>query len=334
MKPTKGVLGEVMHVTRVMVVVSGMLLFGCRDEKPAPPSPAPVESSAPVLVPGPGTGRSDLEKRLRAMRKTKGDYAPASGERATAFERWLDHLALSVADRQLPQLAPPNGFAGELTEAGQVWLLGEVRGTNTGAGAVALRVAARNEVIVQAPHTFFDEGTLPLAVTVFDELGARALMINTVHRAGSAGDKGARLARVRAGDAPADLAHLADSLYQRAHLTLTQRWKDAKVIQLHGFRDEQVPGVSIIVSASRTQWDPAPVARALSDVFGAGSARTYPQEVKKLGGTTNVQARSDVRVGREFLHLEISTSLRKRLERQPSLRREFALALSKALLLR
>ena len=103
------------------------------------------------------------------------------------------------------------------------------------------------------------------------------------------------------------------------------------MIQLHGFRDEKVPTAKIIVSAAGTSAPTAPIARALNEAFGVGTARLYPEEVSELGGTQNVQARANVDESRAFLHLEIAASLRQQMLRQKSLQERFARALALAL---
>ncbi len=309
-------------------------MLSCREEEERPkPTPAPTPTVEAPSSAQPKQESKALSSELNALRRAKGDFVLPTEEQASAYEGWLSHLSYSIDKRRLPVKSAPDGFRGTFVDGGRVWLLAEKSKDKRGAGALALRVDEPKDVVVQAPHTFFDQGTLPLALTVFDELEARALMINTIHRAGPIGSSEERAARVRAGKTEEDLAHQERSYFQLAHRTLVKRWKDTTFVQLHGFRDEQVPGVSVIVSAAGTKLDPLPVAKALNDVLGAGAARVYPEEVKKLGGTTNVQAQHNKSKERGFLHLELSTELRKRMERQESLRRDFAKALARALLL-
>jgi hypothetical protein len=307
---------------------------GCKDEvveRSAPPSDPKVERRAAAP---PDDRSKELGDAFGQLRRTPGDFlVPAKAERV-GYVDWLGHLTASIDDSRLPQRAPPPGFDARFVAQGRLWLISEKPGVNRGAGALALRVAPRSKLILQAPHTFFDEGTLPLALTVFESLEAQALMINTVHRAGSKGGKQERAERVRTGEAPADLAHHLDTFYQDTHTALLESWAGAHVVQLHGFRDEQAPGVSIIVSAAGTAADPNPVARALNDTLGAGTARIYPDEVKKLGGMTNVQAKVSRAHKRAFLHIELSATLRTQLARQPSSRVEFAQALARGLMLK
>jgi hypothetical protein len=280
---------------------------------------------------------SELEQALTPLRRAPGTYQAPSEPQRAQWKDWFAHLLTSAVAETLPSRAAPEGFAGRFVDGGAIWLVAEQGATKTGAGAYAIRPRAKNDVVIQAPHTFFDQGTLPLALTLFQTLDARVLMINTLHRGGAANQDEVddeRIERARSGKEDADLAHTTDSYYQVAHSLFGAEWPRTRFIQLHGFRDEKVPGVSVIVSGAGTQFDPLPVARALNDVFGAGTARVYPDEVKKLGGTTNAQARACKEAGWSFLHLEIAASLRQRMERQASLREQFAQALAQAMLLR
>src|SRR5262249_23768205 len=162
----------------------------------------------------------------------------------------------------------------------------------------------RSPLVVEVPHSFFDEGTLPIGLTVFEELGARALLVNTVHRGGTGAEED-RIERARGGSSPSDVAHQTQSFFHRAHLELRRAWPALNVVQIHGFRDEKVPTAKIIVSAAGTSADTAPLARALNDAFGVGTARMYPEEVNDLGGTHNVQAQASRDESRPFLHIEI-----------------------------
>jgi hypothetical protein len=215
-------------------------------------------------------------------------------------------------------------------DTGRIWLLAEVAGKNRGAGAVALRVAADAPIIVEVPHSFFDEGTLPIGIAIFEELGARALLVNTVHRGGVGPDE-ERMERARSGTSESDVAHQPQSFFHQAHLELGRIWPKAHVVQLHGFRDEKVPTAKIVVSAAGTNAPTAPLARALNDAFGVGTARLYPEEVDQLGGTQNAQAQASRDESRAFVHIEIAASLRTQMVRQKSLQERFARALSKGL---
>jgi hypothetical protein len=305
--------------------------LGCDETETQPPAPPQRDApEAPAPAPPPSEARS-LDESLRLLQATPAAaHRPPTETESEGYRQWVGHLSTSLLQRTLPSEPPPAGFSGRVLEQGRVWLLSETDGENRGAGALALRVEARAPLIVQVPHSFFDRGTLVLGLSVFEEMGARALIVNTLHR-GGLGAEDERLARVRAGSSASDVAHQVDSFFHLAHLQLGRIWPDDHVVQLHGFRDEKVPTAKIIVSASGTAFDPAPLARALNDALGAGTARLYPEEVDSLGGMTNVQARANRNESRKFVHLEVAASLRTQLTRQKSLRERFARALAKGL---
>lgn len=301
--------------------------------EPSASSPSPEVPSGSKRSPNASAlphARS-LSQALKRLRNAPSlSFAPSTPVRATAYRQWLRHLGGALGDRRLPTAMPPNGFEGSLVANGSLWLLSEPLVDNRGAGALTLRVESNLPLIVEAPHTFFDSKTLPLAVTLFETTSAQALLINTLHR-GGVGSEPERLARIRTGSSPSDVAHNPTSFFHQAHLELLQIWPQAYVVQVHGFRNEKVPSAQIIVSAAGTRTKIAPVARALNDALGPGTAKMYPAEVKQLGGTKNAQAAASRRANGQFLHLELSASLRNRLARQASLRERFSRALAKGL---
>lgn len=282
-------------------------------------------------MPTPLSHETRLSQSLQELRQTPAaQYLPPSPGEGDAYRSWVGHVSTSALEGQLPSQPSPGGFVGRLLDRGRIWLLAEGAGKNRGAGAVALRVAADAPIIVEIPHSFFDEGTLPIGIAVFEELGARALIVNTVHRGGVGPDE-QRMERARSGTSESDVAHQAQSFFHQAHLELGRIWPKAHVVQLHGFRDEKVPTAKIVVSAAGTSAITAPLARALNDALGVGTARLYPEEVDQLGGTQNVQAQASRDESRAFLHIEIAASLRTQMVRQKSLQERFARALSKGL---
>lgn len=285
-------------------------------------------------MPTSGPQETRLAESLQELRHTPSPkyLAPTSAE-SDRYRAWVGHLSTSILESTLPHEPAPDGFAGRLLDAGRIWLLAEPSGRNRGAGAVALRVGAETSLVVEVPHSFFDEGTLPIGVAVFEELGALALLVNTVHR-GGVGAEEERAERARSGTSESDVAHQTQSFFHQAHLVLGRVWPRAHVVQLHGFRDEKVPTAKIVVSAAGTAAVIAPLAKALNDAFGPATARLYPEEVDQLGGTRNVQAEANRDEARDFVHLELAASFRNQLVRQKSLRERFAQALAKGLSVR
>lgn len=274
---------------------------------------------------------ADLLSALQQLRQgATAAYQTPTIDELNAFGDWFTALAHAAREQRLPASPAPDGFHGSLAGDGRSWLLAESEERKRGAGAFLLRPGRGEEVVVQAPHTFFDQGTLHLSIALYEELQARALMINTVHRSGS-GDREQRRQRALAANAESDLAHSDGSYYQHAHRALCQLLPKATTIQLHGYRDERAPDAQFIVSAANTQADPRPVARALNAEFDAPVARVYPDEVKLLGGTRNAQARASVAEGCGLIHLEIAGSVRGRLKKEADFRQRVARAIGRGL---
>lgn len=280
----------------------------------------------------------DLIQNLRRRKATYRD--PTSSERA-AYSDWLEQAArtLDASPRSgaevLRSLAGsvPAGFGLSRVDGagGELWLLHELTGAERGAGVVLLRSGPARPVIVEAPHTFFDGNTLEIAWSAFEALGARALLVNTVHRFGRSGAS-------RPDDAPsaADVAHNGQSFFAAAHEAVARglsphRNGGGLAVQIHGFRDEQAPGAEVIVSAAGTGARLDGVLASLRSALLPEQVRHYPTEVRVLGGTTNVQAVWSRSQGLPFVHLELSRTLRTRLAADELARRRFGEALGAAL---
>ncbi len=184
-----------------------------------------------------------------------------------------------------------------------------------------MRLGAASRVIVQTPHSFFDEETLPLGCELLERAGARALFVETAHRYKGAPDA------VDAEDPfPADVAHAPTSLFQAATQGVLRApdldgGARALVVQLHGFAARE-GGFAVVVSSGERRSGVAivdRVARALSPAV-PGAVVRFPDDVDELGATTNVQGALVREAGGAFVHLELSSSLRRELAASPALR--------------
>jgi hypothetical protein len=283
-----------------------------------------------------------------------------------AYREWVRAVARAAEAGGEPPAIAPDGFVFERVfpieksphgatggpgsarspgSAGEVWLRAEHPDRRRGAAAILLRSGKARPLLVEAPHTFYDIGTLPLAVAVFEVQRARALIINTVHRKTSiemASPPAGSAARPRpaAGDdddepqdaaIASDFAHAPRSSFLSAHEELLGVFSRALALQLHGFADRSAPGVQVIVSAAGTATDTTEAAAALAALVGRDGVRRYPEEIKTLGGTTNVAAKSSRAAGAPFLHLEIARTLRDDLSHDLQKRGRFALAVPREL---
>jgi hypothetical protein len=212
----------------------------------------------------------------------------------------------------------------DVPEVPNVVLVREVESRRRGGGAYVVRLGSKSRVVVEAPHTFFDEGTLPLACELFERAEAAALFIDTAHRYKAAEPN-------ERGEHPADVAHASDSLFQAATEGLLRARSAATIVQLHGFAPRE-SGASVVLSNGAPQPGDALVARAatlLVPALGPGVKR-FPDETADLGATKNVQGILARRVGAKFLHIEIEASVRKALLADAQLRARFLDALTQA----
>lgn len=301
--------------------------FGCTPTVcNAKHEPDVSETRQPLLpVSRPRTPASkmpaELVRTVNELRRASGvSYRPASSTEATVFANWVRvTLAKPAAETSAPE-----GFSARQYEAANLLLLAETR-NRRGANVTVLRSDFAANVFVEVPHSFFDAGTLPIGFQLFDELGARALLINTFHRGGNdSAEVRKRLAL--SGRSPFDAAHREDSYFHIAHRAAVQEAPDAWFVQLHGFSDESVPGVDAIVSPGPTQTDVAPLAQRFRAELPDFEFRVYPEEIRTLGGTTNVQGKLNREVSAPFVHLELSARLRERLQEDPRVMARFARA--------
>jgi hypothetical protein len=212
----------------------------------------------------------------------------------------------------------------EVREHGAV-LLRET-GNKRGGGAYLIRPGTQAKLFVQAPHTFYDEGTLPLGCELFSRSRAGALFINTSHRYKSA-------APLPGGHYPADVAHARDSLFQAATEGLLRARPKPTVVQVHGFGERENATGAIVLSAGlRTPGHPmvSRVALALSRVIDGGVLR-YPEDHNELGATTNVQGAIVRESGGQFLHIEMAAPLRRDLLGNPTVRANVMATLADAM---
>jgi hypothetical protein len=203
-----------------------------------------------------------------------------------------------------------------------VVLLREQLRDRRGAGAYVVRTGSTSTLVVQAPHTFYDEGTFPLACDMFQRTQARALFINTTHRYKSAADD-------RNGEHPADVAHAPDSIFLAMTEGLVTAIPTVDVIQLHGFQNRET-SARAVVSAGERRPGSALVARARTNLEAVVGPRVlaYPEDTNELGATTNVEGMTVRRSGGRFLHVEMDGELRRALVADISLRARALDALS------
>ncbi|MDH5673728.1 MAG: hypothetical protein OEZ06_16350 [Myxococcales bacterium] len=236
-------------------------------------------------------------------------------DEAQGYRDWtLRALEAASESRVSPRL--PSGFSRFDLPDSPIMVVSESGDSLRGAGALALREGAAAPVVVEAPHTFYDRGTLEIAVALFAALEARALLINTVHRYRGNGLASMGGPRGSASDPVADVAHTPRSFFAAAHEATARARPALLAVQVHGYRDQRVPGFDAVLSAAGSSLDPEHFAHCMEHYLTGARVGVYPRDLRDLGGTRNRQAQSSVQFGAPFLHVELSARLRARL-RQP-----------------
>ncbi len=245
--------------------------------------------------------------------------APTTVREREAIAWWVPRLLAGVTPDEPTVLGggPALAGAGLTLELWQVdghpfWVLRERPGSRRGAGAYLFRAApARGRVLIlQAPHAYYDIDTGPIAARLFFAGTGQALFTNTLHRFRPVPGPTKRVAR-----SPADVAHAPSHLFAAATAAAAGAGP-VTVVQLHGFADREVAAQVIVSAGDARASTPAArsVARELTGVLP--DVALYPDQIRVLGGTKNVQKRA-LGADDEFLHLEISRTARRTLLREP-----------------
>lgn len=170
--------------------------------------------------------------------------------------------------------------------------------------------------LLQAPHQRDDAHTGTLVRLLFQEQPVQAAMWNSLGR------------RAPASGGSADQAHQEDTYWQAMTRAFANRYPKGRVIQLHGFdtdkrKSDAAAQLDLILSAGHRA--PPAWVRSLGTCLNTRLAPLrlglYPDQVRELGATTNVQGRLLRDLGHSaFAHLEMSLPVRERLVADPDLR--------------
>lgn len=309
-----------------VALVLGMGFTACRCNPKADGETPPVNSSAPPTANE--TAALDVDTGCpTALAETR-----RGGTRPNSFIPPTD-ADMAKAKAALAKLLKGGDITADAKEFGfevvplDSWpdavLVRETGDRKRGGGAYVIRKNATSNLIVQAPHTFYDEGTFPLACEFFQRTKARALYINTTHRYKSAPEAN--------GQHPADVAHSPTTIFQAATEGAIDALGKPSIVQLHGFADRKLGGRAVVSTGEKKQGGPyvAKVAGALEAVVGPKVLK-YPDDTNELGATTNVQGSIVRRAGGAFLHIEMADTLRRDLIRDASMRQKALDALAGA----
>ncbi len=294
------------------LLVAPLVLMSCSGASRLPATQRPPGAVSEVLV---GDSLEQLLCAARSAGARCGCLARPSAQALGEALAWSRAL-MKGGDRDRPV---PVGFL-EFSVRGSrdLVVLTEAAALRSGGGVYAFRLREAQPVVIQAPHSFADLETLPLALALFRGLSARGLLVNTVHR--KCGDRfQVDRGRSRCG---ADVAHCAQSLFHHVHRGVLETQRDLLVIAVHGFaRAEEDPDV--ILSAAGTATELQPFADALRGALPDFRVETYPDQIDKLGGMKGVQAQHLRQLGGRMLHLELGRELREALAADGALQSAF-----------
>jgi hypothetical protein len=173
---------------------------------------------------------------------------------------------------------------------------------------------ARSDVTVEVTHPVFDKHSEEFGVDVFLKANAEDLFIAGAHR--YANCEGWKPCHSLDPNAAADVAHAPDSVFEGIHEAAVE--SPTNVFQPHGFDSANHPGEDcgeVFVSAGKEP--PSPLAKEVHDTLQkAGfTARLFGGQdgtnCKGLGATTNVQGIWTNQIGADFVHAEMSESVRR-----------------------
>ncbi len=206
--------------------------------------------------------------------------------------------------------------------------------SGTGNASWAIRMGNDiSQIIVEAPHGFYDDNTLEESVLIFQTLQARALIVTGANRCSSSTRtdcSGTSLGSCGnfEGYYVSDMAHTTQSFFQAAHESIANHFLEDWVISVHGF---DYSGIHLSDGTSvkpLSKGDPSALfIDALREEFPdmtIASCNNYEDASSVLpciGGSTNVQARHTndssnpcyekaTTTTKRFIHLEQSKDLR------------------------
>lgn len=162
-------------------------------------------------------------------------------------------------------------------------------------GLLIIDLTVTAHLLIEIPHPVADQNTEHLGLTLLRAVPGAALIVAGAHR--------------RAAEGRADVAHQPNSLFH----VLTELMADRGLaqLQLHGFQDDSLPGMNIVISAGAGQPDPRTehAADRLADA-GFDVCRAWRRNCGSLEGRRNAQGRAAADHGQPFTHLEINRSTR------------------------
>jgi hypothetical protein len=283
-------------LTVAVLVVGGVLITlpsrsaePVRDRPPKPGLEARIQDFAAALAEDAAYEPPD-ERERRAFTTA---FARLGADHRAALAD-LDALGLDTERDTDPDTGRPYAAAAE-----------------RGWGFYVVDLSRPTRIVVQVPHPANDLRTDEMGIELFRRMPGAVLAVAGTHR--------------RAANGAGDVAHRTDTAFHA--LADDQARRGLPQVQLHGFGDDSLPGVDVVLSAGATEPTAAleRIADGLDDDMPV--CRTWARDCGELEGRRNKQGEAAARYGTAFLHIEVSRSARE----DPVLRRRILREISDVL---
>ena len=284
--------------------IAATLLLGCPEDDDLSPGdddtpPADLLDDLPTCSSGilDGLNMDDIDPPLVGSE----GYQPPSTALLDAFRASVEALLIGDGEEALASLAPTGielcrGDGAEIDLAN--WRPA-VRGDGT--AHVVWRARDARPLILGTPHAWLEFGILDEGKLMFEQIGARALIVTGTHRCANDAYTACDGTTNVCSDTTdryreTDMAHVVDSVYQVAHEVLADHFGEDWVVSVHGF---PLSGISVSNGTSNPSAAGQPVALfagALMDAYPGEqvtACNDFPgaQVDVRYCGTTNVQGR-------------------------------------------
>ena len=299
-----------------LVMLGSLVVTACFGSSP--------ETSTDYQAPPETIRAGHLLDDTRAPQGEAGNFEPPTFAQRRAIDDvlpdFLDELETDSVDIDAyrPRFEAAGLRLDTYDHGDQQWLLLYEAGDRwRGTGAYVFRPGTdASDLVVQAPHSYFDRHTDRIGLAVFEDTNARAFFFNTLHRYHAS-------STFRATDiALSDPSHNSSSFYHKISTAVLEHRPATAMLELHGFTGTDSGGRAHRFIASEGVDNPGDLSReltaALRAEYGDDSTALYPEDTRQLGGTGNVLSRWTSRHSPgQFIHLEIDDQTRGELRDEP-----------------
>lgn len=239
---------------------------------------------------------ADLIVQNRAGLKPDHPYSDPTPEQVEAMKQAVGKLMRGEKAEAPEGTEVLEGYSQEAQR--NVRVLRSIPGNGLYWGVWVFPADAKITGVMEAPHPVFDAGSDDIAVKVWAKSPAgTVLAVAGSHRTNPDGLN------------ERDVAHNTKSMWHQITTFIAQ--PGLPEFQLHGFGDDNMPGVGAVVSSGSSPLS-AGVIRTEAFVAAAGvaTARQWDGSATKLVGMANIQGDAAAERGNPFMHIELSKTVR------------------------